>query len=241
MEEAKTGSRHLQGYTEAESGSKMTMLQLKAALGQSVHLEASRGSREENRRYCTKEDSRVEGPWEVGDLDERPLKRKQTDVAMEMVRSGVSDKDLAEAVPAVWLTFRRSLDHYRTILTSQTRKWKTNLTWYWGPTGTGKTRLAHLLTRRRVWTAPDNKCQWFDGYVGQESVLFDDLDAEDKPSRAMFLRLFDRYPMTVPVKGGFVNWQPRRAFITSNCEPACLFGLEDSAISRRIDNTFNIL
>jgi len=30
------------------------------------------------------------------------------------------------------------------------------------------------------------------------------------------LQLMDRYPMQVPVKGGYVNWAPRFIYITSN-------------------------
>ncbi len=79
----------------------------------------------------------------------------------------------------------------------------------------------------------DNTAKWFDTYSNHPDVIFDDMDSEDKPSRAMFLRLFDRYSMTVPVKGGFVNWAPRRVFITSNIEPANLYN-NDPAVLRRI-------
>ncbi len=108
---------------------------------------------------------------------------------------------------------------------------------YWGHTGTGKTRLAHILTKRRAWVSPSNV--WFDGYEGQEDVIFDDFSSEDM-NRGMFLRLFDRYPMTVPVKGGFVNWTPKRAFITSNVEPANWYD-NDPAILRRLDGIFRFV
>lgn len=55
---------------------------------------------------------------------------------------------------------------------------------------------------------------WFDGYMGQEVAVFDDF----RPWWCRFdylLRLLDRYPMQVPVKGGFVNWIPEIIIITT--------------------------
>jgi predicted ATPase len=214
------------------------MNQLKQLLGHQVHLEGARGSPQQNVDYCSKEESKVKGPWRIG---QEPLarKRKQAEVAMEMIRKGHSELDIAETVPAVWLTYRRSLMEYRLLLQTTSRSWKTITTWYWGGTGTGKTKLAHILTKRKAWVAPDASGQWFDGYNNHESVIFDDLEVTDCPRRAMFLRLFDRYPMKVPIKGGFVEWAPRRAFITSNFRPENIY-MHDPAILRRIDFIFEI-
>lgn len=55
---------------------------------------------------------------------------------------------------------------------------------------------------------------WFDGYEGQEVAVFDDF----RPWWCRFdylLRLLDRYPMKVPIKGGFVNWIPEIIIITT--------------------------
>lgn len=87
--------------------------------------------------------------------------------------------------------------------------------------------------------SPDCTGQWFDGYEDHEAVIFDDLDHESKPNRGMFLKLFDRYPMKVPVKGSFRQWVPRRAFLTSNFHYGDLFP-GDEAVARRIDEVFEI-
>ena len=144
---------------------------------------------------------------------------------------------LALKYPEKWLRYNRALDRLQAAANEQPRTWKTRVYWYWGPTGAGKTRLAHLLTRNRAWTSGDNKAQWFDGYVGQKDVIFDDLSIEDNIPRGLFLRLMDRYAMRVPVKGGFVNWQPKRVFITSNFKPHDLYQ-NDPAVLRRITETF---
>lgn len=77
--------------------------------------------------------------------------------------------------------------------------------------------------------------QWFDGYNEQPIVIIDDYRGEYPVP--MFLKLLDRYPMQVPIKGGFVNWSPKKIYITSNVEPRHWYNEVDgrslAAISRR--------
>jgi hypothetical protein len=72
------------------------------------------------------------------------------------------------------------------------------------------------MDRGEYWV--HNGDRWFDGYSGQLTVIFDDFDGKQVEFRFL-LRLLDKYPMQVPVKGGFVNWVPRFVFITSNAYP----------------------
>lgn len=82
---------------------------------------------------------------------------------------------------------------------------------------------------------------WFDGYEGQENVLFDDFHG-GVFKLPYLLKLLDRYPMRVPVKGGFVQWKPRRIFITSNIDPDLWFSNANrehvAALNRRFTETF---
>lgn len=82
---------------------------------------------------------------------------------------------------------------------------------------------------------------WFDGYEGQDDVLMDDYQCS-MLDREFFLRLLDRYPMQVPVKGGFVEWRPKRIIITSNHNPIDWYASEqnicDAAVQRRFDGIF---
>jgi len=59
---------------------------------------------------------------------------------------------------------------------------------------------------------------WFDGYFGQDIVLFDDFSGSEFKITYL-LKLLDRYPMSVPIKGAFVQWVPRKIYITSNLDP----------------------
>lgn len=243
LEQCPTTNRlHFQGYSET-GGAKATIGQLRVAYGDGVHVERRNGTHQQATDYVTKTETKVYGPWEWGvHTPPGPRKRKQRMAdALDMVRAGAPDILVAQAQPAVWLQFNRALTRYRGIVTETPRTWKTKVYWYYGGTGVGKTRLAMLMTRARGWIAPDNTGRWFDTYAGEPDVIFDDFSGEDAghPPRNLFLRLFDRYPMKVPIKGGFVNWAPKRVFITSNGHPGDLYN-NDPAVLRRVAEVFLI-
>lgn len=89
---------------------------------------------------------------------------------------------------------------------------------YWGRTGAGKTRSVYdnlpSLDSLFVYAGSG----WFDGYDGQPIVLFDDFGGHEFKI-SYLLKLLDRYPIRVPVKGGFVHWAPQEIYITSNIDP----------------------
>jgi hypothetical protein len=79
--------------------------------------------------------------------------------------------------------------------------------WYYGPTGCGKTRRAYEEAVLGTFWFSSNNLQWFDGYCGQQTAVFDDF-RPDHCSFSFLLRLLDIYPLQVPVKHGFTDWVP---------------------------------
>jgi len=162
-------------------------------------------------------------------------KRTDLDEIKELLDEGASSNDIADTHFNKWVVYRRSFTAYKAMKQAK-RSWKTNVQVLYGKTGTGKSRFAQdQVGDRRMWSPGDYK--WFDGYDGQEVVIIDDYRGEyDLP---MFLNLFDRYPMQVPVKGGFVNWCPKKVYITSNVDPDLWYetdGFSIEAFRRRLDN-----
>ena len=47
-------------------------------------------------------------------------------------------------------------------------------------------------------------------------VLFDDIEASACLPISLFLKLTDRYPHQVPIKGGYITWKPKVIVFTSN-------------------------
>lgn len=113
--------------------------------------------------------------------------------------------------------------------------------WLFGSTGTGKTRAVFDVTEVPWTSHPGQGVNWFDGYMGQDDVLFDDLRWNDIKFNDM-LRITDRYPLTLSVKGGFVSWEPRNIFITNPVKPQSFYGVGSEDVDqllRRIDHIWN--
>lgn len=73
LEKTKDGRLHYQGYCQLKvdkHGNGPSFAQLKKIFTEighyAAHLEGSMGSLEDNVRYCSKVESRVDGPWELG-------------------------------------------------------------------------------------------------------------------------------------------------------------------------------
>lgn len=125
------------------------------------------------------------------------------------------------------------------MVNSIQRNWLCSVIVYWGPTGAGKTRAVYdnLPSPESIYVHPGGP--WFDGYDSQPIVLFDDFGGSEF-KLTYLLKLLDRYPMRVPVKGGFVSWCPQEIYITSNHAPVSWFpnAKEEHvrALMRRITN-----
>lgn len=199
---------HFQGYLETQN--KTSLSSMKTFLRR-AHWEKAGGSPQEAADYCKKD----------GDFQEKGTLSKgrgfRSDLAevKNMIDQGCSIEQVADQHFGLFVQYRKGFQAYA-ALKSEPRTWKTIVIVLWGDTGTGKTRFCHSqVGDRTLWTNGDFK--WFDGYIGQDIVLLDDYRGE-YPIQ-MFLKLTDRYPMRVPVKGGFTNWAPKKIYITSNCAP----------------------
>jgi hypothetical protein len=96
------------------------------------------------------------------------------------------------------------------------RSFKTKVHVFIGPPGCGKTRKvydqAQLKGKTLFSKAPG---PWWDGYDNDEQVLIDDYTGSCmKPDE--LLRMCDRYPYKVQIKGSMCQFNSREIFITSN-------------------------
>lgn len=70
-----TGKLHYQGYINLVRGQRLSFLQKR--IGNGVHLEVAKGDAKSNKSYCTKEDTRVDGPWEFGIIVEKGSNKRK--------------------------------------------------------------------------------------------------------------------------------------------------------------------
>lgn len=120
------------------------------------------------------------------------------------------------------------------------RNWKPTVTWFHGPTGSGKSRRAfeecEKLDDEETYVAMSTG-RWFEGYDGHSKVIIDDM-RKDFMKFHELLRLLDRYAMRVECKGGSRQFVAKHIYITSCYHPEELFETREDVkqLTRRIDN-----
>jgi hypothetical protein len=210
-----TRRRHLQGYLYIPN--KSTMDGVKSLLGdefRSIHLEPAQGTAIQNRRYCTK-DSDYE---EYGKLPSQG-RRADLDTIKDSIERGVPEEKIADEYFSQWIQYRRSFRAYRDLLRKPKMRVELGVFVLHGEPGVGKTRFVYQFAEslgEAAFRVPDPELRWFDGYNGQRVVIIDDYRGAARFE--FLLQLLDIYPLQVPVKGGFVWWEPEFIFLTSNQE-----------------------
>lgn len=228
-----TGALHYQAYCSFPNArSPKAVLKLFPQ----CHVEVMQGSLQQNETYCSKEGTFTKlgvEPAQGTRTDLTDIKRRLDDGEHHM---DVSQEDDSFAVVARHHRFFEKYENHVVKKQCVGDYTKPNVYIRYGDAGTGKTRHVHEFDPN-VYVCPDNTGKWFDGYRGQPTVLFDDVEIGQIPPLALFKRLTDRYRIDVAVKGGFVNWKPKNIYITSNSSPYTwwkdLSAIDYAALQRR--------
>lgn len=212
MEMGESGTLHLQGYIELSRSQRLSFVR-KVIPG--AHWEHRRGTREQARDYARKDDTRVDGPWEIGVWVPGGSGRR-TDIHeyADAIKGRASLTTLFESFPRQFLAYQRGTMSAIGLYAIQ-RSWPTELHLLIGPPGCGKTRFVTDNAPNCYWKPPNNK--WWDQYSGQEDVCLDDFYGSMPYNE--ILRLADRTPLQLEVKGGMVQFLAKRLWITSNKVP----------------------
>lgn len=126
------------------------------------------------------------------------------------------------------LTEVKAYKELRPILTKPYRGTR-KLYWFYGPTGCGKTKKAWDIIDGlglSYTTIGFSGKQFINNYFGEKVVLIDDLRKTDIELNIL-LKMLDRYPFVVNVKGGFANWDAEIIIITSHFSPKLCYSYED--------------
>jgi hypothetical protein len=217
-----TDKQHFQGFAYSHKAMRFTGFK---KLFPTAHIEQMKGNFRDNEIYCSKESKYTsfgEKPNQDG------VKTSVLDVKRRL-DSGERTMDIATD-EGCFQTVDRSLRFFKEYENHQAAKRarfdRTMPLVYirYGDSGTGKTRWLDEQYGLDGWrTMPTNNGQWFDGLDRSDVVLFDDIEASSCLPISLFLKLTDRYPHQVPVKGGFTTWKPKVIVFTSNHPWECWF------------------
>lgn len=200
---------HLQGCITFRKSQRFN--RVKVLLGDRCHIEYARNT-SQSRTYCKKE-----GDFQEWDNREQG-KRSDLDEAIETLKNdGI--KKMKDEHANVFVKYPNGINalaaHY--MKPRDPNNPPRVMVWY-GNTGTGKTKRVHELWRPEQIYVCNANMSWWDGYTQQPVLLIDDF----RSHQYMFsnlLRLLDRYPYQVEVKGAHVQINSPTIVITADLHP----------------------
>jgi len=220
-EEKKTP--HFQGYLQLTDSRKPSYVH---RLLPGCHVELMKGTAAQAIAYCRKD-------GDFHEFGDPPVQGSRSDL-LEVKRKldeGATEEEIAAGHFGSWVRYNSSFAKYR-LLKRKRHCVERKVYWFYGATGTGKSTVAAEMLPNAYWKSPG---KWFDGYDGEDEVIIDDIRHDDI-SYHMALRLFQAFPVAVPVKCSTVPWLATTIIVTAPCHPKDLWNTsEDLAqLTRRI-------
>lgn len=225
-----TGTKHIQGYVVFRKNKRLSAVK---KLLPTSHWEVSKGTSEQNIKYCKKD-----GDFnEYGSVPKTPLEKGQDEkLRWKLIIEQAKQGTLEVENPSVFFK------HYRTAKSlfqppALEDNPNTCGVWYHGPSGSGKSKAARA-NYPGLYEKTLNK--WWDNYDGEDHVLLDDFDQFHAPNMGSALKRYaDHYPVRVEVKGSSMVIRPQTIVVTSQYTIEELFPEPElqAALLRRFKTT----
>jgi len=209
-----TGQLHLQGYSELSSTARFNWIQGNWNGFRTAHFEKRRGSQQQAIDYCKKEESRVAGPWEIG---ERAIQGQRSDLAevAEKIKEGKDMASIANDHPSSFIRYSRGFEKLAALIGPKRKvDWEMEVIVYWGTSGSGKTTKAKLdYPDAYIWMPQRGQTIWWDGYNNEDTIIIDEFASNFQYHYA--LRILSEPRVRVETKGGTICLYAKKIVITS--------------------------
>lgn len=221
VETGKEGRAHFQGYVEMVLPHRLSAMKKKVS--KSAHFEKRFGTQTEAIKYCQKEEGRIDGPYEFGTKSLiKTGERSDLLVIKDLLHTGKTVAEIADTDEFTGTMSR----HYKFFLWFQKNCCLKSLPrngsvavkviLLFGETSTGKTDYACTRFKGAYWKPSQSK--WWDGYNGEDTVIFDDFNSGWFKWDTM-MRVTDKYSLKVEYKGGYVDYCATTMIFTTNTNP----------------------
>lgn len=226
-----TGQLHLQGFVVFRAP--RTMASAERVLGGHAHLDVMHGTVDENELYCSKDESRVRGPWTLG---ERPVgtgKRTDWTTVKDLIKAGTPDSAVYEQFPHL-ANCSKGVDTLRQVLGPKAPHVRdVRVIVLWGLPGTGKSHRARMTyPDAYVITGKYFEGKSFDQYRDEEVLICDEFRDTEWPVTFVNAML-DKWKLTLQCRyaNKYARWTT--VIIISNLDPHGFYEM-DPAFARRV-------
>lgn len=227
---ATTGRDHLQLYLELDQSVRFSALKKGIRGLDNAAFFSRKGTPDQAVAYCSKDETRVAGPWRWGSYGGQGARTDLATVAAQ-IQAGRSLKSVASENPTTFIKFSRGITAFADLVGNKRRTWQTEFVLYYGDAGSGKTTDAEEAGRAFArsqlgdeaadfdvedycFTYSRGNNEWWDGYDQQGVVFFHDVYGGIKFHS--LLALGDRTNHRVEVKGAWKPFLGRRVYFTAN-------------------------
>ena len=219
----KCGTPHLHIYIELKFQKSFEKICKEFPRG---NCQPAKGTAEECKSYCSKqnliyENGKPKKQGERTDLDNARQTLEDTGRMSDVVMEATSYQSIRMC--ECYLKYHE-----------RKRRWMPVVKWFYGTTGTGKSKAAYEESNEDVYTT-GKTIKWWEGYDANEHVIIDDFRSDFCCFHEL-LKLLDRYPYRVECKGGSRQLLATQMIITSAYHPRDVYeGIEDiQQLIRRI-------
>lgn len=221
-ETGEEGTPHLQCYVYFNNP--VAFSRLKNAVPR-AHIEACRGSPQQNITYCKKQgDFHETGTPPMTQAERGKRGREYWDEQLSLAKRGRVDE----------CDSKLQITHHNALYNIQARHAPLpadlddhDNEWLYGTTGTGKSYTART-ENPGAYLKMCNK--WWDGYKGEDVAIIEDFDKVHSVLGHHLKIWADRYAFRAEVKGTTANLRPKRIIVTSNWHPSEIWPTEPQTL-----------
>ena len=174
-------------------------------------------------KYCMKQETRVDGPWEYGEKPIQRNSRKDWEAVFLKAKQGRIEEIPADIRVRCYSQLKKIEKDHLVIRDAPDVRG----VWIYGKAGYGKSRLA----RRDYPDAYPKLCnKWWDGYNNQKHVIMDDIGPEHKVLGQQLKIWADRYGCILENKGGAMASAYDTFVVTSQYSIEEIFGDDEKTV-----------